>query len=248
MNDVRDHGIRNHKKVTIKTSLGWASSLLLAAGFAGTAEAASTTYDFTSGFIVLSADLGSANLLPAGTQIQMTGGQVTFDPSSMTLPSFLFTDNGPTTVAFTGAWSGESVTLTSINVLPGSTYSSAATFVGAPPPTYTFSAGNIAASGFYSLSGPILRGNTAFANPANSDTSLSGTISLGSDDTIQLTGITLGTITMNGQTVTLKGDIVFEGASPVPLPPSVWLMGSCLLALPLLASRKNLSSARGFAS
>jgi len=57
------------------------------------------------------------------------------------------------------------------------------------------------------------------------------TVSAGGTDTLDLTGITLGVFTASGQTVTLKGDIVFTGVTPVPLPGSVWLLAAALCLL-----------------
>ena len=235
--------------MSVKATVGLAGILIFASGLAGEAAAAPVVYDFSSGFVVLSANLGSTDILPAGTQIALTGGQVTFDSSAMTLPSFSFLDNTATTVALSGGpWSGEMLTLQSLSVGPGSGYASSATFVGSPPPTYTLNVDKISAAGFYSLSGPVTRASTAFQNPPGSDSALTGSISLGSDDTIQLTGITLGTVTVNGQTITLKGDVVFEGATPVPIPPAAWLLGSCLLVAPLMRRRRNSSELPGLAT
>lgn len=210
---------------------GLMAALTCLAGTAAQVHAAPVTYDFTSGFVTLSADVTNSgvttDLLPAGTQIKLTGGQLTFDATALTLPSFQFLDNAPTTVALNtmGPLLGEKITLASLIVGPSATYSSSAFLSSSPPPTFGFSAGEIDGSGIYSLSGPVARGNTAFAGTNNS---LSGQITLGGADMIQLTGITLGSFMMGGTSVTLKGDIVFEGATPVPLPASVWMLGSVL--------------------
>jgi hypothetical protein len=201
----------------------------VAAGAA--ANAAPVTYDYTGGFVTVSAFLGSSNtdLLATGTQIQLTGGQVTFDAAALTLPSFQFLDNTPQTVTIvSGAFMGEKVTVMSWNAVPDASYSSTAFLSSSPPPVYGFTAGKIDASGFYSLTGPPLtRGSTAFFGTTNS---LNGQVTLSGTDMIQLTGITLGSISLPGnQTITLKGDIVFEGATPVPLPASVWMLASVLL-------------------
>jgi hypothetical protein len=212
------------------------NALALAVAIAGVAagavaNAAPVTYDYTGGFVTVSAFLGSSNtdLFAAGTQIQLTGGQVTFDAAALTLPAFQFLDNTPQALTIiSGAFSGEKITLISWNAAPNASYSSSAFLSSSPPPTYGFSAGKIDASGFYSLTGPPLtRGTTAFSGTTNS---LTGQVTLGGMDMIQLTGITLGSFSLPGnQTITLKGDIVFEGATPVPLPASVWMLASVLL-------------------
>ena len=194
-----------------------------------TANAAPVTYDFTSGFVTVSAFQGSSNtdLLAAGTEIQLTGGQVTFDSIALALPSFQFLDNTAQTVTVVapGAFHNEQITVQSWSAVPGAGYSSSAFSSSSPPPTYGFTAGPIAASGMYSLSGPVNQGSKSFAGTTNS---LTGQVTLGGADMIQLTGITLGSFVVGGQTITLKGDIVFEGATPVPLPASVWMLGSIL--------------------
>jgi hypothetical protein len=214
------------------------------AGLAGGAEvnAAPVVYDFTSGFVTVSAFQGSGNtdLLAAGTEIQLTGGQVTFDSTALTLPSFQFLDNTPQTVTVVnGAFTGEHITVQSWNAVPDASYSSSAFLSSSPPPTYGFTAGKIDGSGIYSLSGPVNRTSTPFAGTTNS---LTGQVALSGTDMIQLTGITLGSFVVSGQTITLKGDVVFEGATPVPLPASVWMLGSAIALFGLtLVDRRRVS-------
>jgi hypothetical protein len=207
-----------------------------------TARAAPVTYDYTSGFVTVSAFAGASNtdLLAAGTELQLTGGHVTFDSIALTLPSFQFLDNTPQTVTvISGAFTGEHITVQSWNAVPGAGYSSSAFLSSSPPPTFGFTAGPIAASGMYSLSGPVNRGSTSFAGTTNS---LNGQVTLAGTDMIQLTGITLGSFVVSGQTITLKGDIVFEGATPVPLPASAWLLSSAIALFGLtLVDRRRIS-------
>src|SRR5258708_1533885 len=146
------------QSVKAKHSLGLTVAILALAGVA-TANAAPVIYDYTGGFVTVSAFQGSSNtdLLAAGTQIQVTGGQVTFDSAALTLPSFQFLDKTPQTVTvISGAFTGEQITVQSWNAVPDATYTSSAFLSGSPPPTYGFTAGKIDASGIYSLSGPIL--------------------------------------------------------------------------------------------
>jgi hypothetical protein len=228
-----------------KNSLALTVAIVVSAG-AATAKAAPVTYDFTSGFVTVSAFQGSGNtdLLAAGTEIQLTGGQVTFDSIALTLPSFQFLDNTPQTVTvINGAFTGEHITVQSWQAVPDAIYSSSAFLSSSPPPTYGFTAGKIDGSGMYSLAGPILnQGSKPFAGTTNS---LTGQVTLSGTDMIQLTGITLGVINLSGgQTITLKGDIVFDGATPVPLPPSVWMLSSAiaLLGLTLVDRRRVLGN------
>jgi hypothetical protein len=222
-----------------KNSLALTAIVALAGGAA--ANAAPVTYDFTSGFVTVSAFAGANNtdLLAAGTELQLTGGHVTFDSIALKLPSLQFLDGTPQTVTVIGgAFTGEHITVQSWNAVPDASYTSSAFLSSSPPPTYGFTAGKIDASGMFSLAGPVNQTSKPFAGTTNS---LTGLVSLGGTDMIQLTGITLGAFVVNGQTITLKGDVVFEGATPVPLPASVWLLGSALalLGLPFMERRRS---------
>jgi hypothetical protein len=227
-----------------KHSLALSVAIAALAGVAA-ANAAPVTYDYTSGFVTVSAFQGGSNtdLLAAGTELQLSGGQVTFDSIALTLPSFQFLDNTSQTftVVAAGAFKGEQITVQSWNAVPGAGYSSSAFLSSSPPPTYGFTAGPIAASGMYFLTGPpITQASKSFAGTTNS---LTGQVTLSGTDMIQLTGITLGVINLSGgQTITLKGDVMFEGATPVPLPASVWLLSSAIALFGLtLVDRRRIS-------
>jgi hypothetical protein len=224
--------------MTVRNTLAPALVLFSLFGLGAEAGAAPVTYDFTSGFVTLSADVGTTDLLAAGQQIPLTGTQVTFDAAAMQLTSFQFTDAGPTTVALTGPLAGTSITLSALSVMPDATTYSTISAGGTDP--YNFTVGQIDASGMYSLSGSVTRAATAFSgtNPF-----LSGEIttsSSGGTDSLELTGITLGVFSAKGQTVTLKGDILFDGVTPVPLPGAVWLLASAVgfLGLPIMRRRR----------
>jgi hypothetical protein len=232
-----------------KHGLGIIVAIAALAGIA-TANAAPVTYDFTSGFVTVSAFAGAGNtdLLAPGTELQLTGGHVTFDSIALTLPSFQFLDSTPQTVTvISGIFTGEHITVQSWNAVPQASYSSSAFLSSSPPPTYGFTAGKIDASGMFSLAGPVNQTTKPFAGTTNS---LTGQVTLGGTDMIQLTGITLGAFMVNGQTITLKGDIVFEGATPVPLPASVWLLSSAiaLFGLTLVDRRRVLGNIWKFPS
>jgi hypothetical protein len=219
------------------------SAAMLGLFAAAAANAAPVTYDFTSGFVTVSAFDGSSStdLLAPNTELQLTGGQVTFDSAALTLPSFQFLDNLSQTVTVAnGAFSGEHITVLSWNAVPDASYTSSAFLSSTPPPTYGFSAGKIDAAGMFSLAGAVTQGPTSFSGQTNS---LTGQVTLSGTDMIQLTGITLGTFMVDGQTISLKGDLVFEGATPVPLPASAWMLGSALALFGFaMAGRRPASS------
>ena len=212
------------------------------------AGAAPVTYDFSSGFVTVSAFAGtsSTDLLALGTELQLTGGQVTFDSAALTLPSFQFLDSTAQTVTIAGGTlKGQQITVISWDAVPDASYTSTAFLSSTPPPAYGFTAGKIDAAGMYSLAagGNPLGVNQGPTNFSGQTPSLNGTVTLSGTNMIQLTGITLGTFMMDGQMISLKGDVVFEGATPVPLPGSIWMLGSVLALFGFaLAGRRPASS------
>jgi hypothetical protein len=224
--------------MSLKYKLAPAIAVFGLLGLSTVAHASPVTYDFTGGSVTLSAMVNGVDLLPAGQQIPLTGTQVTFDASALQLTSFQFKDAGPTTVALTGPLAGTSLTLSALNVVPDASYS---TISAAGTNPYNFTVGAIDASGMYSLSGLVTRGSTPFsgANPFLSGQITTSAAGSGTD-ILDLTGITLGVFSVSGKTVTLKGDIVFDGVTPVPLPAAVWLFVSALglLGLPFISRRR----------
>jgi hypothetical protein len=228
MTKARDARMKAHK------SAAFALGLVALAG-AAAANAAPVTYDFTSGFITLTVSVGGVNELTGATNIPLTGTQVTFNSGSpASLTSFQFADSGSSSITLsgTGPLNGEVVTVQGLNVVPDAIYSSTAT--GSNP--YNFTAGKVDATGMYSWSGPVTGSAAMFMGVTNS---INGQITLGGTDSLQLTGITLETFMFDGSVVTLKGDVVFVGVAPVPLPPSILLLafGLGLLTLTFMKRR-----------
>jgi len=195
-------------------------AVLLVVGAASAAHALPVIYNFTSGQVTLSATVAGFGTIGVGT-VPLTGTQVTFDTSPIALTSFQFTAGPAGPLPLSGIFSGVSVTLSSLNIVPGGSYSSSGSGPIAPLSTYNYLANNIAVSGVASLSGLATTGPTAFGtnNPF-----LSGKIRLNGSGQLTLNGITLGTLAIPaipsiffpGGTATLKADVLFTGLVPEP--------------------------------
>jgi hypothetical protein len=206
-------------------------------GAGSSAHATPVVYGFTGGSVTLSATVSGFGTIGVGT-VPLTGVQVTFDTSPISLTSFQFTAGPVGPLPLAGIFSGVSVTLSSLDISPSTNpllpYSSTGTGPFAPPTTYNYTAANIAVSGVASLSGLVTTGPTAFGtnNPF-----LAGQIVLGGSGQLSLNGITLGTLTIPpipailfpGGTATLKADVLFQGI--VPEPGTGLLLGAGLAGL-----------------
>jgi hypothetical protein len=220
----------------IRNTLKLAGAVVSLFGLTSAVQAAPVTYSFTSGSATLSLTAPFIGSLLAPNSIGLTGTQVTFDSTALTVNSFQFVDAGPSNINGAGVLAGTTLTITNLNIIPGAGYSSTA--VGANP--YNYLVGPVAVSGTYALSGAIVQGPTAFSsiNP-----SLAGQITLGGVTSLSLSGITLGTFTLPaalgpplaGQSATLKADILFTGV--VPVPAAVWLFGSGIGLLGVMRRR-----------
>ena len=224
----------------IRTMLILAVLVLGVTSAVGTAQASPVTYAYTSGNITITASANGVPLTAPNTTIALSGNQATFDAAALQLTNFQFTTFGSSTIALTGAFAGEFLTLTNLNVIPGLGYSSFATLVA--PGVYTFSATPVNATGAYALNGIL--GNTASTALDVNTPNLTGLIQTAADQ-FALTGISLGAVTVTQGAVktlvTLKADIVFTGATPVPLPAPLWLFGTGLglLSLPFVRRRRG---------
>jgi hypothetical protein len=223
-------------------ALGFSTVLGALASIAGgTAHATAITYGFTGGQVTLSATVSGLGSVGSGS-VPLTGTQVTFDTAPIALTSFQF-DAGPAgPLPLSGVFSGVSVNLSSLLIVPGASYSSTGSGPFAPPTTYGFTASNVAVSGVASLSGLVTTGPTAFGtnNPF-----LSGQIRLDGSGQLRLNGITLGTLAVPaipalsypGGTATLKADVLFTGL--VPEPGTGLLLGAGLVVLAGARRRAN---------
>jgi len=223
-----------------------ATALLGGVGCAGAAIASPVVYNFQSGSITITATVaGSTTPINISNTIALTGNQATFDAAAMTLTSFDFASAGSTPIALQGtigttSLTGETLTLTNLDVAPGTKYSGTATVFA--PGIYNLAATNVAATGTYSLSGGLWNVGP-LTLPSNS-TGLTGSIQTAGNQ-FALNGISIGnaSVTIGGLAtqVSLKADISFVGVAPVPLPPAVWLLASGLglLGAPMLRRRRT---------
>jgi uncharacterized Zn-binding protein involved in type VI secretion len=205
-------------------------------GSALSASASEVTYNLLTGEpsqIVVTATYGSSNqpVYFNGSldwTITLSSGSLTMDASGPTLDSFSFVDAsaGPASVSLSSTGSPAVASLSMSNITVASTASSGLT--GSNP--YSFNTTNTSDSAGYSYT---LTGSST-AHPGTVSTTgqaLVGTITTGTNGSLDLSqtqAIQLGSFMLNGQMVTLKGDITFDGAAPVPLPAAVWLLGPAL--------------------
>lgn len=217
--------------------------------FAGAASASPVTYNWTSGSVTLFATSGGPNLLtnPSNVIPLTSTSRVTFDSALPAVTSFLFADAASVSTfsptAFTGAaaaLNGGQIVLSNVAITPGAGYSSSGS--GANP--YNITMNNLAASGSYQLKNA--GGTTLFSGSFSNviTPTLTGQVLLGGSGNQQLAlnGISLAAISFGGKSIVLKADVLFNGATPVPLPAGVWLLATGLAGLSGLArSRRRLA-------
>jgi hypothetical protein len=219
-------------------------------GLAAQANAAYVTYDFTGGTITVSAVVGGTTSILSGGVLQLTGGDVVFDPTagSLQLQSFSFLGSTSTPMTLIGPVAGDMLSVSGLSIGPGSSYAVSG-FGGTDP--YNFLVNSIAASGSYNLTGSVAPAphSGTFSETGVDNSSIAATVNIvssGSSEVLGLTGVTLGSFTIgsgaNAKTITLKGDIVFD-ATPVPLPAALWLFASGfgLLGFPFMRRSRAMS-------
>jgi len=243
-----------------RMSVFTAPLMIAAVGFAGSAVASPVTYDYSGGAVdITGLTVNGTSVLPSGStpaiSLASTSTAV-LDTTDDTI-SFTFSQGSPSPygIALTGVLTGtggaalnfNSATFSLGNLVLQSLNSSGASgslqLVSGGGGNYSFTSGvdsGIAISGGWALAGAsangnaLSKGNSAFGP---TDKPISGTVALSTNaDQLQIDGVPLGTFTISGQTVAVTGNILFDGAPPVPLPPAVWLLGSSvgLFALPAL--------------
>lgn len=224
------------------------AALIALAGAGAGAQASPITYGLLSGTpseIVVTATYGSANAPvsfngSADLILMLTSGDVTLDPGGPTLDSYVFKDSsaGPVAIGINGTTVGN-LSLSGFSLSSGA----AVGLSGTGP--YSFQTTTAVDSGQY---GFMATGSTKTQSGSFSESGQSfvGTIttgSAGSLDFSQTQGIQLGTFMLGSQSVTLKGDVNFDGETTVPLPAAGWLLAAGLGALGA-ARRRRASAAR----
>lgn len=215
-------------------------------GFAALAAATPVTYDVVTGsnsvITLIASNANNGNTLLSNGMLPMTGASlVEFDSSALTLPSIDFADTGPTTLALSGALSNYSIQVSALNVAPESPYSSTVTATGAN--SYNFSLGELDVTGSWQLiqnsTGNPVSGQSGTINHTISTFNGQFAISGLDMQSLTLTGISLGQVTIEGTPVNLSADVTFNGATTVPIPAAFWLLGSGFVGLVSSAGRRR---------
>jgi len=209
------------------------------------------TYQYTGGDVVITGltvdgEQALLNPSPSPTFNLGSGSEATIDTTADTLTFALAQSSSAFTVALTGSptssfdLSGATFTLTNVTAASPSTLSLTAQSGGG----YTFaSSSGIAITGTYNLAGvTTAKGKTYNSGNVNfgpNDQPFTGSATvLTSADTLEIDALSLGNFTLDGQTVDVTGNVIFDG-TPVPLPATLGLLGSGLGILGVYARRRS---------
>lgn len=216
-------------------------------GLVGAAGANPVTYTYTSGDVVITGiSVDGVSVLGGGSSPEFgfaSTSTATIDTVGDTL-AFLLAESasgfqtglantvtsGSTTLNFNSA----TIALSGVSVTQPTGQTLQLTQVGSG---YTFAApAGLTVAGSYNLAdvGVTKSGKTTTFNSGttafdSTKQAFSGSATvLASGDTLQVDGLTLGTWTVDGQSVSVTGNVIFVGAAPVPLPATAWLLLSGL--------------------
>lgn len=219
-------------------------------GLGTIAEAAPVTYQYTGGDVVitgLTVDGQQALLNPSPSPSFNlgSGSEATIDTVADTLSFAIAQSSSAFTVALTGTptagvnLAGATFTLTNVTADSPSTLSINPQSGGG----YTFASPNgVAITGTYNLANvTVPKGtyNSGNVNFGPNDQPFTGAATLlTSANTFEMDGVSLGNFTIDGQSVNVTGNVIFDGA-PVPLPANVWLLGSGLGLFGFCARRRK---------
>lgn len=238
----------------------------LVAGLAGLgavgSASATMVYDWTGGAVdITGITVDGTSVLSATTDLALaSSSSATLDsPSAPTQLTFAINEGAADpgislsgTVSFTGSggktntlnFSGATFSLTGVTVDSSETLA-----LSGSAGSYTFNSGSsngVALSGNWALTGATdTVGSTTTAISASStafgpnDKPISGTLAVtGSGQDLEMDGVPLGTFTIDGQTVSVTGNVILD-ATAVPLPAPLWLFGSAVGLLALFPARRR---------
>jgi len=210
-----------------------AAALLFSAG----AEAASTTYQYSSGQATITASAGTSTI-GIGT-LTLNGQFASFDTTSGDLTNFSFTTTPNQWIVLNTAFGGfDQVWVNSAAMVPGSGYATLATTLTSPGHWNT-SVAPVVVNAVYTAKNSITLASVgpvplSYTNvtPLNSTIDIVG-------GTFTLQGITLGIISVPGEAnpLIVKADVTFQGAQVVPEPAALGLVAIAGIAFGLLRKR-----------
>jgi len=203
------------------------ATVALAAAFATPALADPVRYDFSSGFVTLTASVDGVDIAGPVTA-SLSGTQVTIDEDTPELLSIQLDATGPIAIAFASPYAGyDEVVIDSLSLSGGSGLL-VPLDPGPPAAEYFFLVDPLSIE-------LVVSGDGFAAVPIGGDAAASGSLFVDSSlNQLSLSGITLGSFGPFGDElspIVLKADFVFSG-SPIPEPSAalLFLAGALTLA------------------